>query len=238
MEDSGRFTDVKKELSTRRKFVYNWRDTFHYFVLFGWLYRWRRKQNNSNTNDRNNKHRLLNMANKRLKQELDVSDLILTLRTMKGLISVLLNRDQQLLLELQKIHVLDDSQLTCTKSQVNDDEVGVKYVPSSSNKVHILDLLNTKDSNTKSDMKQLLYKALLRLDLKNSPIDRRLYRSLFLNTSIELQNYMFEARFDNKLVTHNDDLESSQNSALYPIQGKAVVSSKLSYNLSFQNSSE
>lgn len=179
MEDSGRFSDVKRELSTRRKFDYGWKDSFHYFVLFGWLYKWRRKPNKPCPNDRNNKHRLLNLANKRLKQELDVSDLILTLRTMKGLISILLNRDQQLLLDLQKIHVLDNSQLVCKKTQVSDEEVGVKYIASSNNKVHILDLLNTNDPTFKTDMKQLLYKALLRLDLKASPVDRRLYKSLF-----------------------------------------------------------
>jgi len=50
---------------------------------------------------------MLNAADRKLTKELDVSNLILTIRELKGLVSILLSKDQKLLLELQRENVLD-----------------------------------------------------------------------------------------------------------------------------------
>jgi len=50
---------------------------------------------------------MLNAADRKLTKELDLSNLILTIRELKGLVSILLSKDQKLLLELQRENVLD-----------------------------------------------------------------------------------------------------------------------------------
>ena len=61
-------------------------------------------------------------ASKRMNEELDVSNILITIRNMKLFMSVILCRNQKLMLELQKGHVLQPEERDINSNKVGNEQ--------------------------------------------------------------------------------------------------------------------
>lgn len=153
----------------------------------------------------------MKIANQKLRSELDISELILTLRMCKGLIGILLSKDQQLLMQLQKINVLEDISNDLVTPRDDQDITKVKTQTNGPKKLDVINLLNSPESQVRENVNYCLNKSLLGLDLKKSKVDKRLFKSLTSNSVLDLQDYLFESKYSNSPLVEND-IESSRKS--------------------------
>ena len=121
-----------------------------------------------------------NEAKERIEKELDVADILMTLRNLKLFMSVLLKRNQKLILELNKNHVLQpDKGLNIKNNKVSDDES--KNLPQLPNLdgFSLIDTINDPKNPLKSEARVLIQESLISLNLRNSEIDKKLYSAIF-----------------------------------------------------------
>ena len=132
---------------------------------------------------------MLNAADRKLTKELDVSNLILTIRELKGLVSILLSKDQKLLLELQRENVLDSEDEQTPK--INNFDV---WVESKVNPLYdlsgmdVIDLMNSQSSSSKQVTQMTVQNAISKLET-SSKIDKTIYWLLLHRDLKGLSNY-------------------------------------------------
>jgi len=188
-EDTQHYSSANSEVTSRDRFKYSLRDSFHYFCCFGWIFKsqWCRKHSRNRGILRN--HEMLNAADRKLTKELDLSNLILTIRELKGLVSILLSKDQKLLLELQRENVLDSEDEQTPK--INNFDV---WVESKVNPLYdlsgmdVIDLMNSQSSSSKQVTQMTVQNAISKLET-SSKIDKTIYWLLLHRDLKGLSNY-------------------------------------------------
>jgi hypothetical protein len=168
-EDLYEYSAASKEINSRKPFKYTWKTACHYFLCLGWITKCLPFKSTSLQSNRNS-HKLLKIADKKLKQDLDIVDLILTIRDLKGLMKLLLTKDQRMLLGLQKTNVLNEENNRKGKNKVTDEESRCREIGEENG----IDLVERMNSDVNRGVKGEIRAALAGLDY-DSPVDRKLY---------------------------------------------------------------
>lgn len=128
------------------------------------------------------------------------------------MIGILLSKDQQLLLQLQKINVLEDISDDLVTPRDDQDITKDKTQTNNPKKLDVVNLLNIPESQVREKVHYCINKSLLGLDLKRSKVDKRLFKSLTSNSVLDLQEYLFESKYSDSPLVEND-IDSSRKSS-------------------------
>lgn len=178
-EESSDTIEAKKELMSRKRFKYNWKNVFHFFVWFGWVktvFTCNKSSDQKLTN-----HQIWNIARERIKKEMDVGELIIAMRNLKLLMAIILSKNQKLALELQRSHVLEPENKIISNNKIANDN-GIK---SWADGFDLVGMLHSKDSNNSILAKGQIDEMLSGLNIRSSSADQKLYQSLLTS---DLQN--------------------------------------------------
>ncbi|CAI2384122.1 unnamed protein product [Moneuplotes crassus] len=176
-EESHEFEDAQKEISKRQRFKYTTKNATWFLLLFGWvkpcLAFFLPKYNPKLPKHEENYY----LASDRISDELDVTKILKAMRDLKLLISVLLTRNQKLVLDIQKQSMIKPSKLDVLTVKVDQeaDPVQEKHYDASS----LIEGLNCDDSDRKINSEIYLNEVLKSMNLRSSNLDQKLYRSIF-----------------------------------------------------------